>query len=112
MERAFGDASPLTTGCAIDSVSDPWLCLQQLAAATRETGWLTITSPFAWRAEVTPRERWLRSLMPLTDQQALLSLAAELHLEQIADREMHWSLWVSERESVAYRSACLVFRRE
>jgi hypothetical protein len=94
----------------IDSVSDPWLAFQQLAAVRCDQGWLTVTSPFAWRAEVTPRERWLSSLLPMTDQQALLSLATELGLEQMAHREMSWSLWVSDRESVHYRSTCLVFR--
>jgi hypothetical protein len=95
----------------IDSVSDPWLALQQLTAVTRERGWLGITSPFAWRAEATPRDRWLSSMLPMTDQQALLSLGGELGLAQMAHREMSWSLWVSDRETVHYRSAGFVFRR-
>jgi hypothetical protein len=96
----------------LDSVSNPWLLLQQLAASTADGGWLAVTSPFAWRAEVTPRERWLSSLLPMTDRQALPSLAAGLGLRLVDERELSWSLWGSERESVAYRSACFAFRKE
>jgi hypothetical protein len=95
----------------LDSVSDPWLALQQLAAATRDGGWLTVTSPFAWRADITPRERWFSSFLPMTDQQALSTLAAELNLRQVAERELSWEVSVSGRQSVVYRSACSAFRK-
>jgi hypothetical protein len=95
----------------IDSVSDPWVAFNQLAALTRDQGWLTLTSPFAWRADITPRDRWLSSILPTTDQQALLSLAAKLGLRQVAQQEMSWTLRASDRESLQYRSACFVFRK-
>lgn len=95
----------------LDSVSNPWLLLQQLAAATRERGWLAVSSPFAWRAEVTPRERWLSAILSMSDDQALKTLAATLELELVAERESSWSLVISERETVTYRSACMVFRK-
>jgi len=37
--------------------------------------------------------------------------ATTLELELVAELESNWSLVISERETVSYRSACMVFRK-
>lgn len=54
----FGQVAALNL---LDNVSDPLLLLQQIDALLAAGGQLLLGSPYAWRSDICPRERWLES---------------------------------------------------
>jgi uncharacterized protein YbaR (Trm112 family) len=96
----------------LDSVSDPALAFRQLAALT--SGRLTVTSPFAWRPDVTPCAHWLESLATEAEvaaEDVLIELGHHSGLELLARKELLWTLRTTEREAVSYQSLGLAFRK-
>lgn len=95
----------------LDSVADPTLVFRQLGALTAPGGPLVVTSPFAFREEVTPVERWLgdaRTSAP----DALVALAEVSRLRLQARRELRFNLRAHDREAAAYASLGLAFRKD
>lgn len=94
----------------IDSVSDPVTAMGQAGALVAKGGMLTLTSPFAWREEVTPQERWLeRQGSPVgTDPETVLLSMMESTFpssRKLLDRKVFpWSMQNYARETVLYRS--------
>lgn len=93
----------------VDSVSDPTMALGQAHALTHPSGLLTLTSPFAWRSEVTAKERWLERIVPgrVSGEEALRLLLARSFsppMEVVARQDFVWLLRSSAREAMLYRS--------
>ncbi|OIP43386.1 MAG: hypothetical protein AUK47_02755 [Deltaproteobacteria bacterium CG2_30_63_29] len=107
---------PLLAGClpevllpnVIDSVTSPYLVLGQSFALRAEGANLTLTTPFAWKAEITPMANQLPTFVGTsTSEEALLRLVTELSpaARLIDQSEFRWAIWGSSREQTLYRSA-------
>jgi len=92
----------------VDSVHDPALMLGQSHAMLASGGLLTVTSPFTWRTNVTPAERWLeRSMGAFTPADAMHTMVTQrldppMHIR--GQRDFVWSLRSSRHEAMVYRS--------
>lgn len=111
---------PLLAGClpevlmpnVIDSVADPYMVLGQCLALRQRGGGLTLTTPFAWRTEVTTVAKRLATLVGEgTSHEALLRLVSELDPEAtlVDQDEFTWGIWGTRRELTVYRSTAYRF---
>lgn len=104
---AFGSVMALNL---IDSVSDPVTAIGQAAALVAEGGMLTLTSPFAWREEVTPPERWLErqgvpvGTRPETVLMSLLEQNFPSSRKLKGRKAFPWTMQNFPHEQVLYRS--------
>lgn len=92
----------------LDSVGDPLMAVGQADALTAPTGMLTLSSPFAWRANLTPREKWLEPEQGPEDAEQMLRRWVEQELagkrSLLAQRCFRWGLRSAPREWVYYHS--------
>jgi uncharacterized protein YbaR (Trm112 family) len=95
----------------VDSVADPTLAFRQLAALTAPSGSLVVTSPFAFREEVTPVERWLGDART-SAADALVAIARGSRLRLEDRRELPFTLRAHDREAATYTSLGLAFRKD
>lgn len=101
----------------VDSVANPYLVLMQSRAMVGSGGSLTVCSPFTWRAEVTPQDRWLERLASLAGsgpQDVVTALITEQPPGQFApagSAELSWCTRVSNREAIVYRNSLLRYVR-
>lgn len=107
----LAEAFPSVMACnLIDSVSDPFVAIGQSCALLEPSGLLLLTSPFAWREEVTPRDRWLENLSshPDTTNEAVLLSLMEHNFPSsrtlLDRREFPWLLRSNAREVMGYQS--------
>ncbi|MFM7200807.1 MAG: hypothetical protein ACKO6N_08450 [Myxococcota bacterium] len=102
---AFGSVVGLNL---LDSVADPMLAVGQADALTAPEGMLTLTSPFAWRAALTPREKWLEPELGPDNAETVLRRWVEHELagkrRLLAQRSFRWGLRSAPREWVYYHS--------
>jgi len=99
----------------IDSVADPYLALGQAnAMRAPDGGVLAVSTPFAWRPEVTDRASWLtRGSGPRGDGEAgLFDVVSQVGPElSCSDRAaITWGIRNGDREMVVYRNLALCFR--
>ena len=91
----------------LDSVGDPLLAFQQAIGLLEPGGVLIVSCAFAFRAEITPEERWFTS-----EQLACGFGAVEAGCLRVEDKlELEWPLRVSERLVHLHRCDALVFRK-
>ncbi len=101
----------------LDSVHDPVNTFAQLHAMTAPGGSLTITTPFAWKSDVTPRAHWIESLVPGAagnPETAFETLASSLTppLEIVARRTFRWTAWHTAREITLYGCSGWYLRKQ
>ncbi len=90
----------------LDSVTDPFVMLGQCHALLVGGGGLVLSSPFAWRDEITPpgKRVWREGLGGLLGE-------FEPGIEIVAEREFSWLLRHTDREATLYRSAGFCCRK-
>lgn len=100
----------------IDSVHDPLLMLGQAHALTKPGKLLTISSPFAWRTSITPRENWLEILAPRRNMSApeVIMWFGKHRLQPAAtlldQSKLFWTLKNSEKERLLYQNVMMVLQ--
>lgn len=96
----------------LDSVPTPYIMLGQCHALLSPGAGLVLSSPFAWRADITPASNRLGPA-GVDDAQALLSITAgfEPSLLLCEQRAFDWLLRQSDTEAVLYRSLAFCFQQ-
>lgn len=105
----------------LDSIADPEVLLGQCEALLIPTGALVLSCPYQFRDDVTPKSRWLTTVLrdPADLEAAVERLVtgawdehymASMRL-QWSDRRVPWRVVVNERMTVEYSSHAMLLRR-
>lgn len=123
LDPPFEPASFALVVCCnlVDSVSDPEVLLNQCEALLVTGGALLLSTPYQFREEVTPRDRWLPELLGNPDDledafERLVTGAwdgafmASMRLQWSA-RKVPWAVEVNARMTALYQMHVLLLRR-
>lgn len=94
----------------VDSVSNPYLMLSQAHALVSPGGLLSLTTPFAWSEDITPRASWLSALDDRADAKDadvlewLLTSQLNPSMRVVARRRFSWFMRASDSQGSAFRS--------
>lgn len=105
----------------VDSIADPEILLSQCEALLAPRGAMLLSTPYQFREDVTPKERWLDSLLACPDDlegavEKLVTGAwdpafmSSMRL-QWSDRSVPWRVVVNERMAIEYTMHALLLRR-